>query len=209
MYGFTKTDIYNNALLELGQPAISGDIDDNNDASTMNILYPRVKDRELMANRWQFAIRRISLAKDTDAPAFGYTSQFSFPQDLLHPLMYTEPTLYNKWFAITSGSELPYAIENNKVLINSDGPLELVYITRNIKEHEFPPLFIDVLVFSLAMSLCATMTDSLHKKDFLVKQYQYSLSIARNRNAVIRSLEQIADGPLMYARKEMKSYVSY
>lgn len=54
-------DIMNRALWHLGVPPISSPGDMNNNATTVNFLYDKIRRRELRRNVWRFATKRVAL----------------------------------------------------------------------------------------------------------------------------------------------------
>lgn len=57
--------ICNLALAKVGGESITSLSDSNKRANLCNIIYPAARDRLLLAHRWNFAIKRKQLAKDT------------------------------------------------------------------------------------------------------------------------------------------------
>ena len=77
----TEVSICANALRRLGDDPITSLTDDTERARLCNAFYTDARDAVLRSHPWNFAITRTSLAKLSDAPAYGFNYQYSLPTD--------------------------------------------------------------------------------------------------------------------------------
>ena len=65
-------------------------------AEECNLHYPRIRRRMLRAGKPNFASKLVTLTKDLEAPAFGFTNRFLIPSDCLslNVLNRTNPCAY-------------------------------------------------------------------------------------------------------------------
>ena len=83
----SSVDIANAALSKLGAARITSLTDANKGARAMNARLERLRDTELEAYPWRFAIVRTTLPALSTAPAYGYARQFQRPVNDLRPVM--------------------------------------------------------------------------------------------------------------------------
>lgn len=77
----SEVEICNSALIKLGDDTITSLTDDSKRARLCNAQFARLRDEVLRAHPWNFAIRRASLAKLSQAPAFEFAAAFRLPED--------------------------------------------------------------------------------------------------------------------------------
>ena len=93
----SKTEIANRALSKLGQPRVSNiDTTDTKPARIIRDMYDSVRDALLQSYPWNFAVKRVTLAPDATAPAWGWTFAYTPPADFL--------SIYRVKFDTTSGT---------------------------------------------------------------------------------------------------------
>lgn len=186
----SRTDICNSALLRLGAATITDITDDSAEARACNEQYDSNRRSELRKHPWNFAIKRVVLAADTDAPAFEFDYAFTLPSDCLRVL-------------IPKDNSLDWVIEGGKILTNwSSSPvtgastsdavsLSLRYVADIDDVGLFDTAFYDALTLSLAMDICEKITNSTAKKQALGEEYKAAISEARRSDA----LENLPEDP--------------
>lgn len=184
--------ICNLALQKLGASRISSLSDASENARECNAAYETIRDRELRANRWKFAIKRTTLAPSSTTPDFTYTYAFVLPPDCLRVL-----------FPARLG--LDWKIENHvgdpAILTNDGNTLEVRYVARITDPTKFDALFVEALAAKLAWHLCETFTQSNTKKAAALDEYKMALAEARKINAIeLGVLKQPVDEWLMARR---------
>ena len=79
-------DICNSALNFLGASTISALTEDSKNARLCNQRYEPIRNRTFRSHAWNFATKRVELAKDSDAPVVEYANQYTLPADCLRVL---------------------------------------------------------------------------------------------------------------------------
>ena len=82
----SKLTIFNRALQKIGSQPLSSTTENAPRAVACNTAYDAVRISELRSRIWNFAIKRVILAPDADAPIFTKTAAFSLPEDFLRLL---------------------------------------------------------------------------------------------------------------------------
>lgn len=170
----SQVDICNRALQKLGADRIISITQDSVSARACNLAYNSVRDTELRAHAWNFAIKRASLAADSIAPVYGYDYAYTLPSDYLRILKNDaqEDVLTQSW-----------KIEGGKILTNDSAPLLIRYIARITDTTLYDASFINVLSCKLAMELCEELTQSNTKRQIAAAEYKDAVREARRMNA--------------------------
>ena len=79
-------DICNSALNLLGASTISALTEDSKNARLCNQRFEPIRNRTFRSHAWNFATKRVELAKDSDAPVVEYANQYTLPADSLRVL---------------------------------------------------------------------------------------------------------------------------
>lgn len=193
-------EIANAALTKLGSARITSLTDDVKAAREMNARFEAVRDDELRAYRWQFAIKRTSLAALSDAPAYGWTYQYALPDDCLRIDQVNDQFPSVVMDNYISTEENDWALEGNVILTNIDAPLRLRYIARVTDPNAWDVSFREALACKLAVEVCEALTQSNEKRDRAWKEYQISISRAVRSNAIERPPVTLPDDAWMMSR---------
>lgn len=92
---------------------------------------------------WYFAKKRIVLAPDAAAPAFGWNYSYTLPTDCVRPLPLRVDGEFNS-------RPIPHEIEGNKILTDQASSVRLIYIRREVNPGLWTPPFARVLAMTLA-----------------------------------------------------------
>lgn len=178
----SETEICNRALQKLGAKRITSLVEDSRNARSCNVAYQPLRDALLRAHPWNFAIKRSSLAADSDAPEWGRDNSFQLPSDFLS-LMPPYPE--------DNTNSLDWQIEGQKILTNDDAPLHLRYIARITDPNMMDSAFREALASKIAEELCEELTQSNQKKADAIQNYKDAIADAKHRNAI----ENVAQVP--------------
>lgn len=146
----SEIQICNMALRRLGHDPITGFSQAVKGASLCALFYAPTRDTVLRAHPWNFAIKRVMLAQETDTPAFEYDYQYALPSDFLKVVRTDFDAL---------GYEVDYRIEGRK-LLTSEGAIGIEYIARITDVAQFDSLFVDCLAARLAAEIGTNLTDN-------------------------------------------------
>lgn len=187
-------DVCNSALQKLGAGRILSLNDNTRESRSCTIAYDSNRRSELRKYYWNFATKRVVLAPDAQAPAFGYKYAFTLPPDFLR-------------FVLPNDATIDWVKEGNKILTNSltspfftyptvDGApmaglqqslgspsMSVRYIADITDVTQWDSAFYDVAAISLAIDLCEDLTQSNQKKQVLMAEYKEAVSEARLADA--------------------------
>ena len=167
--------ICNLAAQKLGAKRIVSLTEDSTEAREFNACYTAMRDAELRRHPWNFAIARLSIAADADAPAFGPAGFFTLPADFLR-LLPKDPE--------EDINDLDWRIEGKKIATNDTAPLEVRYIYRVEDPNDFDPLFVETLACRIALQTCEKLTQSNAKKAAITQEYKDAIAEAKRTNGI-------------------------
>ena len=146
-------DICNSALNLLGASTITTLTEDSKNARLCNQRYEPIRNRTFRSHAWNFATKRVELAKDSTAPVVEYANQFTLPSDCLRVLkIHTGTTDSIK-------STIDYVVEGRKVKTD-EGTVFLVYIALITDPNEYDTYFNEALSAALAADLAYAITNN-------------------------------------------------
>lgn len=143
----TKLQVYNLALVQLGQSPIT-DLNTVNPTMTkLNALYQIAIEGLIEEQRWDFATKHVQLVLAASGNIGAYDKRYTLPVDLLKiNIVYsTEDDPY--------GSQIEYDVQFNGLLTNSD-TVYMEYIYDLTANSSFDATFAEALAFRLA-ALCS------------------------------------------------------
>lgn len=79
--GVTDVDLCNRALVNLGEDVIEDLTDEDDISVTCATVYPAVRDEVLGLYKWRCTLKKVQLARLTDAPLNEWTYAFQLPTD--------------------------------------------------------------------------------------------------------------------------------
>ena len=168
----TAVEICNRALNAVGQAAITALDEGTARADLCNRLYTDLRDELLQDHPWNFAIRRDTPAASATEPAFEWDYAFPMHADALRVLSVNEDWQHATW-----------VVEGREILTNEPAPVYVRYVSKDVTEDTFPPLFTGALVLRIAMDLAMPLTESGTRREALAKQYQVAIRMARGADA--------------------------
>lgn len=192
----SKTAIANRALSKLGETRVSNvDTDNTKPAKVIRFMYDIVRDAMLAAYPWNFAIKRVQIAADASAPAWGYTKQYTLPVDFLALL------------EIRGNPE--YSIEGGKIQTNEGAPIYIRYIAQITDTGLFDALFVEAFATRMAYEGCEEITQSNTKKDLLARDLQGILKEAYASNAIQSQPQELESDTWLLSRESTTDDIDY
>lgn len=202
-------EIANAALALLGVDRISA-IDENSVAAVAcNNCYERLRDKELEAHTWRFAIKRAQLAEHSTAPLFGPSHAFPVPSDFLRTAP-PDPEFVTGGGVVIPGTfaqtmaPIDWRIEQHQgalaILTNDSAPLNLRYVAKVTDANLMVATFRDALAALMAHRMCEKLTQSNVKKADARQSYKDAIDEARRINALEKVPEQSADASWIACR---------
>lgn len=135
----SEVDICNNALIRIGSDTITSLNDVDKNSTACNAIFAQARDMLLRQHLWNFAIKRVQLAQEVTAPAFGFKYSYPLPSDFIRTVSLEDKRSHFK-------------IEQGK-LLTDDSVVKLIYIARIEDVTKFDPLFVEALTLTLAIKL--------------------------------------------------------
>ncbi|QOI68906.1 putative tail tubular protein A [Pelagibacter phage Lederberg EXVC029P] len=158
-------DICNGALNQLGATTILTLTEDSKNARLCNARYTQVRDSVFRSHPWNCLQKRLQLAADSDAPAWGFTKQYTLPADCLRVLTILD-------------YDADYKIEGRKILTDNS-TMKILYISRVTDPNEYDELLRETLSAALAADIAYAITSSNPTATNMYNLFQSKLKEAR------------------------------
>lgn len=176
--------VANRSLTKLGSGRITSLSDDVKAARSINSCFEDIRDDELRANRWQFAMKRVSLAALASSPEFGFTYQYALPADFLRLDMINDEYPAAVMDNYIGAETQEYMVEGNLILTDIEAPLKLRYIARIDDPNQWDVNFREMVASRIAMEICEDLTQSDTKKNSAAKDYDRAKKVAIRIGAI-------------------------
>ena len=199
----TETDIANSALIKLGRDLVTSIDDDNESARVCKARLPFVRDEVMRSHTWNFATKRVALAKTLNTPVYDYTNEFQLPSDVLRVIttnLIDFPFGSDKTVTTTFGvASPPWVIEGDKLLAN-DSEVKILYIFRQTDISKWTSDFGEVCAFRLAVDLCYRLTQNTALLKELKADFKHQLALARAFDAQEKGPDSVSTTDWIDAR---------
>lgn len=189
----TETDIANLALDILKEAPITSLNDRRPIAEWLKRNFKVTRDSTLSSADWKFAMKRAQLARDSDAPVFGWHSSYTLPSDCLRVIPIT-------WDGAYEGVPFEHEIEGGKLLSNATEILRIRYVARTEDYDRYPAPFVEVLSARLAMKMAHWATGKVSYAQVAQSIHQEAMRNAWLINAIEGTPERAADDDWVRAR---------
>ncbi len=184
----TPVSICSNALLMLGDDPISSFNDGTDRALLAANTWESARDYVLRSHPWNCATKRVILAPDGTAPAFGWNYQFQLPADWLRVLAVGE-----------EGERPRYAIEGRKILFD-ETQLKLTYLFRNEVPATWDALLVHAMTLVMRAIFSYPITQSGSIEQLVESTMAPLLRQARSVDGQEEPPQAMDDSPLMQSR---------
>lgn len=186
-------NIINRALIKLGQPTISSTSQEPN-GRIYGLVYQDLRDWLLASHPWRFAIKRVVLAQDVEAPVSGFAYAYTLPSDFLSLYRFGEYFKTPNYSDNIVSSDERYSIEGNKILCNEKGSLYLMYVAKIEEPEKFSVSFREALVNKIAAEYAAKLKQSINLANKLDENFTYYMDQAQQNNELMTDSETMPDG---------------
>lgn len=197
----SQTDIVNLALILLGDNTVVSINDNSKNARTIKAVYDTIREDELRARLWKFALTRANLASlnVSNIPA-PYKYAYSVPSDCLRIIDAGNTRQVLGLLNYRTGLEKMYDFQGNTIYTTIPSPLAVHYV-QNVQETTlFDANFVTAFAAKLAMTAAKSLTDSVQIYAKAEKDYERAIVLASRNNAIERLPEGIADDSWILAR---------
>ena len=158
-------DICNGALNQLGATTILSLTEDSKNARICNQRYTQVRDGVFRSHPWNCLQKRVELAADTTAPAWGFKVSFTLPSDCLRLLRILD-------------YESNYKVEGRKILSNTSS-MKILYIGRVTDPNQYDELLRETLSAALGADIAFGVTSNNQTAQNMYSLFQDKLRDAR------------------------------
>ena len=158
-------DICNGALNQLGASTILTLTEDSKNARLCNSRYTQVRDGLFRTHPWNCLQKRVELAADTDAPAWGFSYAYTLPSDCLRLLRILD-------------YDSNYKVEGRKILSNTSS-MKILYIARVTDPNEYDELLRETLSAALGADIAFGITSNNQTAQNMYQLFQDKLRDAR------------------------------
>ena len=161
----STVDICNGALNQLGATTILSLTEDSKNARLCNSRYTQVRDAVFRSHPWNCLQKRVELAVDTDAPAWGFSYAYTLPADCLRLLRILD-------------YDSNYKVEGRKILSNTSS-MKILYIGRIIDPNEYDESLRETLSAALGADIAFAVTSNNQTASNMYNLFQDKLKDAR------------------------------
>ena len=157
--------ICNGALNQLGATTILSLTEDSKNARLCNSRFTQVRDALFRTHPWNCLQKRIQIAADTTAPAWGFKFAYTLPADCLRLLRILD-------------YDSNYKVEGRKILSNTE-TMKILYVSRVTDPNEYDELLRETLSASLSADIAFAVTSNNTTSQNMYQLYQEKLKDAR------------------------------
>ena len=161
----STVDICNGALNQLGATTILSLTEDSKNARICNQRYTQVRDGVFRSHPWNCLQKRVELAADSTAPAWGFKVSFTLPSDCLRLLRILD-------------YESNYKVEGRKILSNTSS-MKILYVARITDPNQYDELLRETLSASLGADIAFAITSNNQTAQNMYTLFQDKLRDAR------------------------------
>ena len=158
-------EICNGSLNQLGATTILSLTEDSKNARLCNQRYTQVRDSVFRSHPWNCLQKRIELAADTTAPAWGFSFAYTLPSDCLRLLRILD-------------YDSNYKVEGRKILSNTSS-MKILYVARVTDPNEYDELLRETLSAALGADIAFGVTSNNQTTQNMYKIFQDKLKDAR------------------------------
>ena len=196
----SQVEITNRALVKIGEARISSMGDNVHSARTASAIWDTLRDSELRARNWNFAIVRASLAALVSTPDFGFDYQYQLPAGCLRVIQVGEYYPYVNLGDYRGSSTAMWQIEGGKILTDLGAPLKIRYVSQVTDTGSWDSAFVECFACKLAVELAEPLTQSNSKRELAWNEYKEALRMANRSDAIENPPEDLQDTPWIIAR---------
>ena len=157
--------ICNGALNQLGATTILSLTEDSKNARLCNSRYTQVRDALFRSHPWNCLQKRVQIAADTTAPAWGFTYAYTLPADCLRLLKILD-------------YDSNYKVEGRKILSNTSS-MKILYVARVTDPNEYDELLRETLSASLGADIAFGVTSNNQTASNMYNLFKEKLRDAR------------------------------
>jgi hypothetical protein len=200
----TSVDIANKALLHLGASMIVAFTDNSKNAVTMNFLYDKCRQAELLSTVWKFSIAYQTLVAGspaTQAYQNGTTrNRFVLPSSYVRMADQDPRTAGTATQGSSAGLQWrDYSVESGNILTAQTSVI-LRFVSDVTIVTTFDALFCEMLAARIAFDACEVITQNLQKRAQIAQMYADRFAMAKLLNLIETATDEPIEAEAMLAR---------
>lgn len=196
MGSIAVVDIWNRALGKLGDGRVTSINDQSAKARACQSCYDILRQAELSANPWNFAIQRFQLAASATTPLFGFQAAYPLPTGWLR-ILPPDPS--------DNFSDRDWTVEGNTLMSVYSAPLNIRLVVDEQDTSKYPAMFVEALAARMAWEMCEQLTQSNTKKADLQAGYKFAVNEAKKHNAIQKIPQRPVESVWISARASARS----
>ena len=161
----STVEICNGALNQLGATTILSLTEDSKNARLCNSRFTQVRDSVFRSHPWNCLQKRVEIAADTTAPAWGFSYAYTLPADCLRLLRILD-------------YDSNYKVEGRKILSNTSS-MKILYVARITDANEYDELLRETLSAALSADIAFAVTSNNTTSTNMYNLFQDKLKDAR------------------------------
>lgn len=174
----SETSIANVALRLVGGTRITSLSQGTPNANAVSDIYNEIRDN-LLAFPWNFATKRVELAKSATAPTFGFDNAFAHPSDWLYTV-----SVHDNDGGYGTIDYRHEQVAGQNVITTDVSQVFMTYTYKETDPNLMPASFRVALSSALARDLAITIANSNVLEDQLSKRADRDLGRAKSIDAV-------------------------
>lgn len=174
-----ETDVINTAARLVGAERITSLTDGTKTANVASDLYEELRDYLLRSHPWNFATKRVRLARSATAPAFELDYAYVLPSDWLRTIsVHDNDAGHGTLFCRTE------QVGSQVVIVASSEQVYLRYVSRITDPNLMAPDFRRALEVGLARDFAIPLASSNSLQESLSQKAERALMQARSTDAL-------------------------
>ncbi|MEX2450200.1 MAG: hypothetical protein WD407_05030 [Rhodospirillales bacterium] len=184
--------ICNSALIKIGAKTITSLTEGSKNANACNEQFGKLRDDLLRSHHWNFATKRVQLARLTETPDFGFDYAYALPSDWLRTVSVHDND--------TGAGTVVYRIEGARLHTDADR-VYLRYIARILDPNRMPSDFQEALAALLAWEMAIPIAQSNTLSELMRQRFERTARRARSVDAIEDVPERFPDGSWVSERE--------
>ena len=182
--------IANLALQKLGTKRIESLTQDHPNARSISACFATIRDQEIRRYDWGFAIKRASIAADSEQTTWGAWNRFSLPNDYIRLIRDDE-----------TGQRVDWRIEGQYIVTGDSAPLDIRYLARIEDPNVFDVLFIEAFAAKMAQQCCKEITGSNSLLQAMKVDYDFAIAEAKRTGAIEKPAQDFPEDDWIAVRR--------
>lgn len=179
MSTISSVTICNVALSQLGAKVIHSMDDESKNAAWCDMFYDSARRTCLQMHPWNFAIRRLELARDAATPVYGFQYQFTLPADNLRLLGVEDDNSYR--------------VESYKILTNSKTCF-ISYISDVTDVSSWSQPFVNLMQAAMRKDLSFPITKDSGQEQLSEQLFDKALKLAKQVDTSENTSQRLGSG---------------